>query len=390
MKKDSPSWQTQAIRAGQIRSQEQEHSEAIFPTSSFVFGSAEEAASKFAGDTPGNIYSRFTNPTVRTFEQRLAALENAERCVATGSGMAAILCTCMALLQSGDHVVCAREVFGSTVTLFNKYLSRFGIDFTFVKLSDLNSWQQAIQPNTKIFICESPSNPLTDIVDIAALAEIAHEHHIRLVVDNCFCTPALQQPLNLGADIVIHSATKFIDGQGRCLGGAVCGDDKTLEEVFGFLRSAGPAMSPFNAWVFLKGLETLKIRMQAHCHNAAQLAAWLSQQPKVARVFYPGLPGHPQHQLAKRQQSDFGAIVSFELKGGQAEAWKLINQTEILSITANLGDTKSTITHPATTTHGKLSDQQRQDAGISDGLVRIAVGLEAFEDIQADLIAAVS
>ncbi|HBC56936.1 MAG TPA: O-succinylhomoserine sulfhydrylase [Gammaproteobacteria bacterium] len=387
MKKNPPSWQTQAIRAGQIRSHEQENSEAIFPTSSFVFGSAEEAAAKFSGETAGNIYSRFTNPTVRTFEQRLAALENAERCVATGSGMAAILCTCMALLQSGDHVVCAREVFGSTVTLFNKYLHKFGIEFTFVKLSDLNSWQQAIQPNTKIFFCESPSNPLTDLVDIAALAQIAHQQDIRLVVDNCFCTPALQQPLNLGADVVIHSATKFIDGQGRCLGGAVCGDEQTLEEVFGFLRSAGPAMSPFNAWVFLKGLETLKVRMQAHCQNASQLAHWLTQQPKVTRVFYPGLPEHPQHQLAKEQQSDFGAIVSFELKGGRADAWALINQTEMLSITANLGDTKSTITHPATTTHGKLSEQQRSEAGIGDGLVRIAVGLEAVEDIQADLIA---
>ncbi|HEY9202004.1 MAG TPA: O-succinylhomoserine sulfhydrylase [Gammaproteobacteria bacterium] len=377
---------TQAVRAGQSRSHEQEHSEPIFLTSSFVFSSAAEAAARFAGDQPGNIYSRFTNPTVRTFEQRLARMEGAECGVATASGMAAILSTCLGLLKSGDHIVSSRSIFGTTTVLFNNFLARLGIETTFVDLSDLQAWDKAIQKNTRLLFLETPSNPLTEIVDIRALADIAHQHDCLLAVDNCFCTPALQRPISLGADIVIHSATKYIDGQGRCMGGAVLGTEKIVgTEVYSFLRSAGPTMSAFNAWVFLKGLETLNIRMQAHSQNALQLAQWLEQQPQVARVYYPGLPSHPQHELAKTQQSGFGGLLSFELKGGKDAGWALIDATQICSITANLGDTKTTITHPATTTHGRLTDEQRQASGIADGLIRVAVGLEDIEDIKRDL-----
>lgn len=377
---------TQAVRAGQSRSHEQEHSEAMFLTSSFVFSSAAEAAARFAGDQPGNIYSRFTNPTVRTFEQRLARMEGAECGVATASGMAAILSTCLGLLKSGDHIVSSRSIFGTTTVLFNNFLARLGIETTFVDLTDLAAWDKAIQKNTRLLFLETPSNPLTEIVDIRALADIAHQHDCLLAVDNCFCTPALQRPISLGADIVIHSATKYIDGQGRCMGGAVLGTEKIVgTEVYSFLRSAGPTMSAFNAWVFLKGLETLNIRMQAHSQNALQLAQWLEQQPQVARVYYPGLPSHPQHELAKSQQSGFGGLLSFELKGGKDAGWALIDATQICSITANLGDTKTTITHPATTTHGRLTDEQRQASGIVDGLIRIAVGLEDIEDIKRDL-----
>lgn len=379
--------QTLAVRAGQVRTNEGEHAEAIFPTSSYVFESAAHAAARFSGDEPGNIYSRFTNPTVRSFEQRLAALEGGEACVATASGMAAILSTCAALLQAGDHMVSSRSIFGTSTVLFNKYLSRFGIETSYVSLTDLSDWEQAITPNTKLLFLETPSNPLTDVADIAALSQLAKRHNCLLVVDNCFCSPALQQPLKLGADIVIHSATKYLDGQGRCIGGAVVGDNKLVgEEVYGFLRTAGPSMSPFNAWVFLKGLETLQIRMQAHCHNAQQLAEFLEAHPAVNKVYYPGLASHAQHELAARQQSGFGGVLSFEVKDGKRGAWRVIDATRLLSITANLGDTKTTITHPATTTHGRLTDEERQQAGISDGLIRIAVGLEDIEDIKADIL----
>ena len=377
---------TLAVRAGQHRTAEQEHAEPIFPTSSYVFESAAAAAARFSGQEPGNIYSRFTNPTVRTFEERLAALEGGERCVATASGMSAIYATCAGLLSMGDHVVSSRSVFGSTTLLFNNYLGRFGIQTTFVAQHDVDAWAAAIRPQTRLLFLETPSNPLTEIADITALAELAHANDCLLVVDNCFCTPALQQPLLLGADIVVHSATKYLDGQGRCVGGAVVGAESLVgDAVYGFLRTCGPSMSPFNAWVFLKGLETLSLRMQAHCRSAARLAEWLQQQPAVKRVFYPGLASHPQHALAARQQTGFGGIVSFELEGGQAAAWKLIDATRICSITANLGDTKTTITHPATTTHGRLTPEQRAEAGISDGLVRIAVGLETLDDLRADL-----
>ncbi|WP_260292540.1 O-succinylhomoserine sulfhydrylase [Sedimenticola hydrogenitrophicus] len=377
---------TRAIRAGHIRTAEGEHSEPIFTTSSFVFKSAAEAAARFSGDEPGNIYSRFTNPTVACFEQRLAALEGGEACVATASGMSAILATCMALLQAGDHIVSSRSIFGTTNVLFNKFLAKVGIQTSFVALSELAAWEAAIRPETRMLYVETPSNPLTELGDIAALADLAHSRGLLLVVDNCFCTPALQLPLALGADIVIHSATKYLDGQGRCVGGAVVGDAKLVgEEVFGFLRTAGPTMSPFNAWVFLKGLETLQLRMKAHSENALTLARWLEDQPGVARVHYPGLQSHPQYALAQRQQKAAGGIVSFVVKGGRESAWRLIDATRMLSITANLGDTKSTITHPASTTHGRLTDEEKQLSGIEEGLIRVAVGLEDIEDIQGDL-----
>lgn len=383
---DDYGFDTLAIRAGQRRTAEGEHSEPIFPTSSYVFGSAAEAAARFAGTQPGNIYSRFTNPTVRTFEQRLAALEGGAACVATASGMSAILATCLALLKQGDHLVSSRAVFGTTTVLFSTYLGRCGIETSFVPLADLDAWKAAIRPNTRMLFLETPSNPLTELGDIGALAELARAHGCLLVVDNCFCTPALQKPLELGADIVIHSATKYLDGQGRCVGGAVVGDaERVGKDVFGFLRTCGPTLSPFNAWVFLKGLETLSLRMRAHSANALALATWLESHPAVARVYYPGLPSHPQHALAKVQQRDFGGIVSFEVRGGQPAAWRVIDATRMLSITANLGDVKSTITHPATTTHGRLTPEQRADAGISDGLIRVAVGLEDIADIRADL-----
>ena len=383
--------ETLGIRVGHERTAEGEHSEPIFATSSFVFGSAAEAAARFAGDTQGNIYSRFTNPTVRVFEQRLAAMEGGESCVATASGMSAILATCMGLLQQGDHMISSRSIFGSTTMLFNKYLSRFGIETDYARLSDIDDWARLIRPSTRLLFVETPSNPLTELGDIRALADLAHAHDCVLVVDNCFCTPALQRPLALGADIVIHSATKYLDGQGRAVGGAVVGDSKRVgEDVFGVLRTAGPTMSPFAAWIFLKGLETLSLRMQAHSDRAGQLAEWLVSQPAVERVHYPGLITHPQHALAMSQQDRPGGIVAFEVKGGREAAWRLIDATRMLSITANLGDTKTTITHPATTTHGRLSDAERASAGISDGLVRVAVGLEAIEDIQGDLVRGLS
>jgi len=377
---------TLAVRAGQQRTQEGEQSEPIFPTSSYVFKSAAQAAARFSGEEPGNIYSRFTNPTVRTFEQRLAALEGGERCVATASGMAAISATCMALLQSGDHIVSSRSVFGTTVVLFEKYISKFGVDVTFVPLTNYEAWENAIRPETRFLFLETPSNPLTETADISRLAQLAHDKGCLLVVDNCFCTPALQQPLRLGADIVIHSATKYIDGQGRCIGGAVVGPETLVgQDVYGVIRTAGFSMSPFNAWVFLKGLETLKLRMQAHSRNAAELAIWLTQQACVEKVHYPGLADHPQHELASRQQQGFGGVLSFEIKGGKEQAWKVIDATQLISITANLGDAKSTITHPATTTHGRLTPEARAEAGISDGLLRIAVGLEDVDDLKQDL-----
>ena len=376
---------TRAVRTGQVRSAEGEHSELIFANSSFVFQNAAEAAARFKGDQPGNIYSRFTNPTVRTFEERLAALEGGERCVATSSGMSSILSTCMALLKGGDHIVSSRSIFGTTVGLLNNILPKFGLTTTFVELSDYNAWEEAIRPETRMLFLETPSNPLTELADIKKLADLAHAHDCLLVVDNCFCTPVLQQPFKLGADVVIHSATKYLDGQGRCVGGAVVGGEKLLEDVFAFLRTAGPSMSPFNAWVFLKGLETLNIRMKAHCDNAQAIAEWLEQQPQIEKVYYPGLESHPQHELASKQQTGYGGIVSFDVKGGQKAAWKLIDATQLFSITANLGDTKSTITHPATTTHHRLTDEQRQAAGISQGLIRLSVGLEDLEDLQQDL-----
>ena len=388
MSQDYDEWglSTRAIRVGHHRTPEGEHSEPIFPTSSFIFSSAAEAAARFAGDEPGNIYSRFTNPTVRAFEQRLAAMEGAEACVATSSGMAAILATCMGLLKAGDHIVSSRSIFGTTTVLFEKYLTRFGITTTFVPQTDTDAWERGIRPNTRMLFVETPSNPLTELADIEMLSNMARAYDCLLVVDNCFCTPALQQPFALGADLVIHSATKFLDGQGRCVGGAVVGDSRLVgEEVFGVLRSAGPSMSPFNAWVFLKGLETLGIRMQAHSRNAAELARWLEDQPAVERVYYPGLESHPQHELAARQQKAPGGIVSFVVKGGREAAWKVMDSARMLSITANLGDVKSTITHPATTTHGRLTPEQREASGICEGLVRIAVGLEDIDDIRADL-----
>ena len=383
---DEYSFDTLAVRAGQQRTGEGEHAEAIFPTSSYVFSSAAEAAARFSGEQPGNIYSRFTNPTVRTFEQRLAALEGGESCVATASGMAAILATCAALLKAGDHVVCSRSVFGTTTVLFSTYLAKFGIETDFVELSNLEAWQAAIRPETCLLFLETPSNPLTELADIGAMAQLAQDRDCLLVVDNCFCTPALQRPLELGADIVIHSATKYLDGQGRCVGGAVVGNAELVgKDIYGFLRTAGPSMSPFNAWVFLKGLETLPLRMQRHCDSALDLARWLETQPAVERVYHPGLESHPQHALAARQQQGFGGIVSFEVRGGRTSAWQVIDATRVFSITANLGDTKSTITHPATTTHGRLAPEQRQITGISDALIRLAVGLESVKDLRADL-----
>ncbi len=381
---DEFGFDTLAVRAGQVRSSEGEQSEPIFPTSSFTYNSAAQAAARFGGTEPGNIYSRFTNPTVRTFEERLAALEGGEQCVATSSGMAAILATCMGLLKAGDHVVCSRAVFGTTVVLMDNFFGKFGVETTYVSLTDYEGWEAAIRPETKLLLLETPSNPLVEVADIPRLVELAHANDCLLAVDNCLSTPALQQPLKLGADIVIHSATKYIDGQGRALGGAVVGNRELMAQVYAFLRSAGPTMSPFNAWIFLKGLETLKLRMKAHSDSALELASWLEQQPGIQRVFYPGLASHPQHELAAKQQSGFGGIVAFEV-AGKEEAWRIIDATRIISITANLGDAKSTITHPATTTHGRLTPEQRADAGISDGLVRISVGLEDVEDLKADL-----
>ncbi len=383
--------ETLAIRAGQHRSAEGEHSDAIFPTSSFVFENAAQAAARFSHQEEGNIYSRFTNPTVRTFEQRLAVMEGGERCVAFASGMAAILALGMGLLEAGAHVVCSRSLFGTTVSLFQNIIGKFGVETTFVDMTDLSAWEQAITPKTRFLFLETPSNPLTHLADISELAKIAHRHQCLLVVDNVYSTPIPQQPLALGADLIVHSATKYIDGQGRCIGGAIVGSDELLtQSIYPFLRTAGPTMSPFNAWVFLTGLETLAVRMQAHCTNALLLAKWLEAQPKVERVYYPGLTSHPQYALGQKQQSGSGGVLSFEVAGGKAAAWKVIDATLMLSITANLGDVKTTITHPATTTHGRLTDEERVQAGISDGLIRISVGLENIVDIQSDLMRGLS
>jgi O-succinylhomoserine sulfhydrylase len=376
---------TLAIRAGIHRTQEGEHSEPIFTTSSYVFSSAAEAAARFAGNSPGNVYSRYTNPTVRVFQERIAALEGAEAAVATSSGMAAILSTCMAHLQAGDHIVCSRSVFGTTTMLFTRYMEKFGVGVSLVPLTDLNAWREAIQPKTKLLFVETPSNPLCEIADIKALAKIAREAGSLLVVDNCFCTPALQRPLELGADLVIHSATKYLDGQGRCLGGAVVGRFDLVDPVLGFVRTCGPTMSPFNAWVFTKGLETLRLRMEAHSANALELAQFLADRPEVEKVFYAGLPQHPGHELARAQQRAFGGVLSFCVKGDKAAAWRFIDAMKIMSLTANLGDTKTTIVHPATTTHGRLSADEKVAAGITDNLIRIAVGLEDSRDLKKDL-----
>ncbi|HWK73560.1 MAG TPA: O-succinylhomoserine sulfhydrylase [Povalibacter sp.] len=377
---------TLAIRAGQVRTPEGEHAEPIFTTSSYVFGSAADAAARFAEKEKGNIYSRFTNPTVRCFEERLAALEGAASCVATSSGMAAILATCMALLKAGDHIVCSESVFGSTIALLNRYLVKFGVEVSYVPQDDNSAWRNAIKPNTRLFFLETPSNPLSAIADIRAIADIAHERGVLLVVDNCFCTPALQKPFELGADLVIHSATKFLDGQGRCVGGAVLGDPQRVgTDVFGFLRTAGPSMSPFNAWVFLKGLETLELRMKAHSAAALELARWLERRPGVRKVHYAGLESHPQHALARRQQSGFGGILAFEVEHARVGAWAFIDAVQLMSITANLGDVKTTITHPASTTHSRITAEERERAGIAEGLLRISVGLEDIEDLRADL-----
>ena len=383
---DDWEFDTLAVRAGHVRTHEQEHAEAIFPTSSFVFQSAAQAAARFSGAESGNIYARFTNPTVRYFQERLAALEGGESCVATSSGMSAILAVMLGLLKAGDHVICSRSVFGTTTVLLQNYVAKFGVDVSFVDLTDLSAWDAAIRPNTRLFFAETPANPLTEIADIRELAELAHRHNSLLVIDNCFCTPALQRPLELGADIVVHAATKYLDGQGRAIGGAVVGDaERVGKDIYGVLRTGGVSMSPFNAWVFLKGLETLRLRMKALCDNAMQLAQWLNEHPAIEHVYYLGLPAHPQHELAKRQQSAFGGIVSFVVKGEREAAWRVIDSTQMLSITANLGDAKTTITHPATTTHGRLTPEQKAQAGVVEGLIRVSVGLEAVQDIQRDL-----
>nr|WP_028006436.1 O-succinylhomoserine sulfhydrylase [Solimonas flava] len=383
-----PDWgsATLGVRAAEPRTGNREHSASISMTSSYVFESAAQAAAVFAGQESGYIYSRFTNPTTEAFEKRLAAMEGGQSCVATASGMAAVLTLCLALLRQGDHIVSSRGLFGSTLGLFGNILPKFGIEVSFVDQTDTAAWERALRPDTKLLFAETPTNPLVELVDIAALADIAHCHGALLAVDNCFLTPVLQRPLTLGADFVIHSATKYIDGQGRCVGGAIVGDAQRVgKDVFGFMRTAGPCMSPFNAWVFLKGLETLAVRMKAHCENAHRLAEWLEEQTAVRRVFYPGLITHAQHALARRQQSGFGAVVAFEVDGGREAAWRVIDATRLISITANLGDTRTTITHPATTTHGRISAEARAQAGITEGLLRLAVGLEDLQDLRADL-----
>ena len=377
---------TLSVRAGQARTGEQEHNDPIFLTSSFVFANARQAAARFAGEEPGNVYSRFTNPTVRAFEHRLAALEGGARCVATASGMSAILMTSMALLRCGEHAVAANGVFGTTTSLFANVLTRFGIETTFVDVNDMRAWSDAIRPETRMLFAESPTNPLGEVADIAALGALARAHGALLVIDNGLCTPALSRPLELGADIVVHTATKYLDGQGRCVGGAVVVKDAAHHDtLFALLRTAGPSMSPFNAWVFLHGLETLRIRMEAISEGALQLARWLQGHPAVRRVYYPGLETHPGHELAMRQQRAGGGIVAFDVRGGRAEAWRVIDAARVLSITANLGDVKTTIVHPASTTHGRITPEQREAAGIGDSLVRVSVGLDSGEDIRADL-----
>ena len=385
MKNKNKNFETDAVRAGIERSQFGEHSEGLFLTSSFVFKNAQEAAKRFSGEEPGNVYSRFTNPTVKAFEERLASLEGAEQCIATSSGMSAILATFMALCKPGDHVVVSKSIFGTSVQLFNNFLAKWGLNISFVDLPDLNAWEAATTKNTKFYFLETPSNPLTEIVDLKKLSQLAKSKKVKLIVDNCFCTPALQKPIDHGADIIIHSATKYLDGQGRCLGGAVLGKKRLMNEIYTFLRNSGVTLSPFNAWVFLKGLETLKIRMDQQSDNAIKLATYLEKNKKISKVYYPGLKSHPQYNTALAQQSNGGAVLSFVVKGGQKAAWQVINKTKLMSITANLGDTKTTITHPATTTHSRLTQEQRDDAGIDDGLVRIAVGLEHIDDIIADL-----
>jgi len=379
---------TQAVRVGQLRGSEDEHSEPIYTTSSFVFNSADQAAKRFSYQEEGNVYSRFTNPTVRAFEERLAALEGGQSCVATSSGMSAMLTICMSGLKAGDHVVSSRSIFGASQILLSKILADFGVNTTFVELTDLDQWRNALTAQTKMVFFETPTNPLTEIGDIAAISEIAHAYNsdIKVVVDNCFCTPILQRPLEFGADVIMHSATKFIDGQGRCVGGAIVGDEEFVgEKVFGFMRTAGPSISPFNAWVFAKGLETMALRVNQACDNAQVLAEHVTNLPNVNQVYYPGLESHSQFELAKSQQSKAGAIVSFEVEGGRQAAWNLIDSTELLSITANLGDTRTTITHPCTTTHARWSDQDKAQAGITEGLIRIAVGLEDVQDIIDDI-----
>ncbi|MEK6368317.1 MAG: O-succinylhomoserine sulfhydrylase [Burkholderia gladioli] len=388
---DSLSLETLAVRAGTLRSEYNEHSEALFLTSSFCFTSAQDAATRFANSEDNYTYSRFTNPTVTMFQDRLAALEGGEACIATASGMAAIMSVVMSALQAGDHLVSSRSLFGSTLGMFSQIFSKFGITTTFVDPTDLNAWREAVRPETKMFFLETPSNPLTELADIAAISTVAKEAKALFVVDNCFCSPALQQPLKLGADVVMHSATKFLDGQGRVLGGALVGSKEFITgKVFPFVRSAGPTLSAFNAWVLLKGMETLSLRVERQSANALEIARWLEQHPAVKRVFYPGLASHPQHEIAKRQQKAGGAVVSFELKGDtpeaqRANAWRVIDNTRVASITANLGDTRTTITHPATTTHSRITPEARAAAGISEGLIRLAVGLERAEDLRRDL-----
>ncbi|MGP4716696.1 O-succinylhomoserine sulfhydrylase [Psychrobacter sp. T6-6] len=390
--------QTIAVRAGQHRTDEGEHSEPIFTTSSYVYQSAADAAAHFDGTKTGNVYSRHTNPSVRTFERRLAALENGERAVATASGMGAILTMCLAYLKAGDHLLAANQLFGSSIGLFNNYMAKFGVEVSYVDCFDNDAWANAVQPNTKVIYCESPSNPLAQICDIGYLSELCKANDILLVVDNCFATPALQRPLDLGADVVIHSATKYLDGQGRVLGGALVGSDKLMQDAFTVVRSGGISMSPFNAWVFTKGLETLKLRMQAHCHNANQVAEFLVNHPNVSTVHFSGLSDHSAHELATRQhhmKDGYGAIMGFEVKASDSNesnsrdtkeaAWHVIDSTQMVSITNNLGDAKTTITHPATTTHFRLTPEARAEAGVKDGLIRLSVGLEDVEDIIKDL-----
>ncbi len=379
-------FETRSVRTGQVRTPENEHNDPIFTTSSFVFRNARQAAARFSDEEPGNVYARFTNPTVRTFEERLAALEGGGHAVATASGMSAILTACLALLRGGDHVVASRSLFGATMSLFTNILARYGVETTFVSLTDVEAWARAVRPETRLLFLETPSNPLMEVADIDALAGIAREHRCLLLVDNCMCTPALLQPLKLGADIVIHSGTKYLDGQGRCVGGAVVVRDEFIRaEIFSVLRTAGPCMSPFNAWVLLKGLETLALRMEAHGARALELAHWLAQHPAVTRVHYPGLPSHPQHELAARHQRSFGGVIAFEVRGGREAAWSVIDAARFISITANFGDAKSTITHPATTTHARVAPEQREQAGVSENLLRVSVGLEDMEDIKRDL-----
>jgi O-succinylhomoserine sulfhydrylase len=388
---DDFQFDTRAVRAGTERSQFSEHSEALFLTSSFVFRSAAEAAARFSGAEDGYVYSRFSNPTVRMFEQRLASLEGAEDCLATSSGMAAILATALATLRAGDHVVCGANVFGATVQLFSNVLARFGIDTSYVRGADAAAWRAAVTPKTRLLYCETPSNPLMELVDLDAFAQLGRDTGALTVVDNCFCTPVLQRPLAFGVDAVIHSGTKFLDGQGRVLGGAVLGSKQFIREaVLPVLRSAGPCLSPFNAWVMLKGLETLGLRLRAQSAAAQAMAQWLEQQPQVARVYFPGLPSHPQAALAQRQQAGPGAVLAFEVHGGapqelRARAWRVVDAVRLMSITANLGDTRTTITHPASTTHGRVAPEVRARAGITEGLLRIAVGLEDLDDLKADL-----